>query len=197
MKRLLIATTSRDKLDEIRRVLADVPVDLVSLADVPAVPEPEETGVTFEENARLKALYYASHSQVMTVADDSGLEIDAMDGRPGVWSARFLGPAASYPERFAAISRALAAMPDAPRTARFVCALAVVDGARVVFETRGTIEGEVIDTPRGDRGFGYDPIFYYPPYRATLGEVSQELKLEVAHRGKAFRQLAGWLRSID
>lgn len=193
-KRLLIATTNQGKLREIRELLRDVPVDLASLNDIEEVPAPEETGETFAENARLKARYYAAHAGLPTVAEDSGLVIDALDGEPGIHSARFLWPDATYPERFAEISRRLAERPTAPRSARFVCALAVVDAGDVVFEATGIIEGEVADRPRGDRGFGYDPIFFYPPYGTTLAEVLQDAKLAVAHRGQAFRQLAGWLR---
>jgi XTP/dITP diphosphohydrolase len=194
----LVATTNPDKLREIRGILGGASVQLLSLKDLPPVAEPEETGATFQENARLKALYYDRHGSmrsVMTVAEDSGLVIDALHGEPGVYSARFLRPDATYPERFAEIYRRLAAMPAAPRTARFVCAVAIVRDGRVVYETTGTVEGEVADTPRGEHGFGYDPIFYYPPYGTTLGEVSEDAKLRVAHRGNAFRRVAEWLSS--
>ncbi len=198
MPRLLIATTNRDKLREIRAVLGDLP--LISLADLPHLPEPEETGTTFEENARLKATYYDEHATlvpsaqpILTVAEDSGFVIDALGGEPGVRSARFLGEHASYPDRFREIYRRLADRRDAPRAARFVCALAVVDQGHVVFETTATIEGEVADAPHGSGGFGYDPIFFYPPYARTLAEVTQAEKLRVAHRGQAFRTLREWL----
>jgi XTP/dITP diphosphohydrolase len=194
LNRLLVATTNPGKLREIRNLLADAPVDLLSLADLPPVPEPEETGLTFQENARLKARYYAAHAGMATVAEDSGLVIDAMDGEPGVYSARFLRPDATYPERFAEIYRRLAERPEAPRTARFVCALAVVDTDRLLFETAGTVEGEIADAPSGQGGFGYDPIFLFPPYGTTLADVTQPEKLAVAHRGKAFRTLAEWLK---
>jgi XTP/dITP diphosphohydrolase len=193
--RLLIATTNRDKVREIRSLLAEAPVDLVALSDVVTVSEPEETGETFQENARLKARYYAAHSGMLTVAEDSGLVIDALDGEPGVKSARFLRPDASYPERFAAIFERLARHADRPRTARFVCALTVVDGSRIAFETTGTVEGLIASVPAGTSGFGYDPIFYYPPYGATLAEVDEPRKLAVAHRGQAFRALAKWIRT--
>jgi XTP/dITP diphosphohydrolase len=203
VRRLLIATTNRDKLAEIRRILGDAAPELITLRERPAVEEPEETGASFEENARLKALYYdrvlASEAvdAAYTLAEDSGLEIDALDGAPGIHSARFVGHDASYPEKFAEIDRRLAERPHAPRTARFVCAVAVVHQGRVVFETRGTVEGEIADAPRGAGGFGYDPIFYYPPYGFTLGEVSAEQKMAVAHRGVAIRALADWLRAED
>jgi XTP/dITP diphosphohydrolase len=193
--KLLVATTNRDKLREIRVLLADLSVHLVALNEVAAVHEPEETGETFQENARLKARYYAAHSGMLTVAEDSGLEIDALDGEPGVRSARFLRPGASYPERFAAILERLTRRADHPRTARFVCALAVADADGIAFETTGTVEGLIAEAPAGTRGFGYDPIFYYPPYGATLAEVGDQEKLAVAHRGHAFRALASWIRT--
>jgi XTP/dITP diphosphohydrolase len=193
--RLLVATTNPGKLREIRELLRDAPVELVALSDLPPIAEPQETGSTFEENARLKARYYAAHAHLPTVAEDSGLVVDALDGGPGVLSARFLGADATYADRFAEIYRRLAARPDAPRTARFVCALTMIRDDVVVFETTTTVEGEIAAAPRGTGGFGYDPIFFYPPYGMTLGEVSQEAKLRIAHRGKAFRALAEWLRS--
>ena len=198
--RLIAATTNPHKLREIRRVLAGVPVEIATLADFPAVPEPEETGRTFQDNARLKALYYsqqlgAARGAALVVAEDSGLVVDALGGDPGVRSARFLRDDASYAERFAEIDRRLAERPGEPRTARFVCALAAAEGERIVFETTGTVEGEIGKRPRGGGGFGYDPIFYYPPYGRTLAEVSDEEKLRVAHRGHAFRQLSDWLRT--
>lgn len=197
MTRLLVATTNPHKIREIRGLLADAPVTLLGLADFPPVPEPEETGVTFEANARLKARYYDRllAPPGFTVAEDSGLVIDALDGEPGVYSARFLRPAASYPERFAEIFRRLAEHPGRPRTARYVAALALAHRGEIVFETTGVIEGEMAVTPRGSGGFGYDPIFYYPPYARTLADVSETEKLRVAHRGVAFRALAGWLRT--
>jgi XTP/dITP diphosphohydrolase len=199
MTRLLLATTNPNKLREIREVLADTRVELIGLSSLPPIAEPEETGLTFQDNARLKAFYYAGHAvqtaapRVATVAEDSGLIVDALDGEPGVRSARFLRPEATYAERFDEIYRRLAARPDRPRTARFVCALALVRDGELLFEATGTIEGEISDMPRGSGGFGYDPIFYYPPYGHTLAEVTDAEKLRVAHRGHAFRKLGDWL----
>lgn len=194
---LLLATTNPGKVREIRALLAGLDVDLLGLADFPPVIEPEETGDTFRDNAILKARYYATHARVLTVAEDSGLLVDAMDGDPGVRSARFLRPDASYAERFAEIERRLALRPAAPRSARFVCALAVADGAhdpqRIVFEASGVVEGEIAREASGGGGFGYDPIFYFPRYGATLAAVPEEAKLAVAHRGQAFRALRRWL----
>ena len=192
---LLLATTNRDKIREIQSLLSNAPVQLVGLGDVAPAAEPEETGATFEDNARLKARYYAAHSGLRAVAEDSGLVVDGLDGEPGVRSARYLGPDASYPERFAAIFKGLSEHPDRPRTARFVCAVAVADGDRIVFETTGTVEGVIAEKPAGSHGFGYDPIFHGPAYGATLAEVSEEAKLAVAHRGRAFRKLAAWLEA--
>lgn len=193
MKTLLVATTNPGKLREIRALMADVRVKLISLTDILPIEEPEETGATFEENARLKARYYAAHSGMCTVAEDSGLVIDALGGEPGVRSARFLRPDASYPERFSEIFRRLDAQPDRPRTARFIAAVACVDDGEVVYETTGAVEGEIARIAKGTSGFGYDPIFYYPPYARTLAEVSEEEKIAVAHRGIAFRKFARWL----
>ena len=190
---LLVATTNAGKLREIRDVLAGLDVEILGLHDVPPTTEAQETGATFQENARLKALHYAAAAPMLTVAEDSGLMIDALGGEPGVRSARFLGAEATYAERFAEIARQLDTRAHGARTARFVCALAAARGGTILFEATGTVEGEIAPAPRGSNGFGYDPIFLYPPYGSTFGEVSQEAKLRVAHRGQAFRQFKNWL----
>ncbi len=200
MIRLLIATTNPDKLREIRGILGRLPVEILTLRDLAPVPEPKETGATFAENARIKALYYdgclgaRDAERPYTVAEDSGLVIDALDGEPGVRSARFVRPDASYPERFAEIYRRLDERPARARSARFVCAVAVAHEGTVIYETTGTVEGNIATVPRGEGGFGYDPIFYYAPYGRTLADVTEEDKLRVAHRGEAFRRLAIWLK---
>ena len=186
---LLVATTSADKLREIRLVLAGLDVELRTLADVPPIPEPDETGATFWENARQKALAYSQASGLVAVAEDSGLAIDALGGEPGVRSARFLGAGTAYPERFDEIFRRLAATPGATRDARFVTALAVADGTTIVFETETRIEGALSPAPAGANGFGYDPIFFYPPLGKTTGEMTREEKTAVSHRARAFRDL--------
>jgi XTP/dITP diphosphohydrolase len=189
--RILIATTNRGKLGEIFPLLAGLPMEIQTLADYPLVDPPDETGSTFAENAAQKARFYAKATRALTVAEDSGLEIDALGGAPGVHSARFGGDI-SYPEKFALIEERLARLPDADRTARFVCALAVADGDRIVYQARGTIEGLIVPEPRGTGGFGYDPIFFYPPFGCTLAEAADR-KSSVSHRGKAFRQLRVFL----
>jgi XTP/dITP diphosphohydrolase len=188
MTHLLIATTNPDKVREIRGILAGLDVTLLTLADVPAGAPPEETRQTFEDNARLKALYYADASGLLSVAEDSGLEIDALGGRPGVESARFGGEQTTYPEKF----RLLYAAGAAGSAARFVCALALARGDHVLFTARGVVEGRIAPSPAGDGGFGYDPIFFYPPFGRTLAETASR-KSEVSHRAEAFRKLRGFL----
>jgi XTP/dITP diphosphohydrolase len=196
--KLLVATTNRNKLREIRPVLAHAAVELLTLADVPAIPEPAESGATFWENARQKALAYAAASGLLVVAEDSGLEVAALDGEPGVRSARFLGPEAPYPQRFAEIFRRLSTQSGATRDARFVTALAVARADTILFETEASIDGEIAIGPAGEHGFGYDPIFFYPPLRKTTGELTLEEKCSVSHRARAFRDFAAWLEiSLD
>jgi XTP/dITP diphosphohydrolase len=190
---VLIATTNRGKLREIFGILAGVPVTLHTLNDFPGVTEPEETGTTFAENAQLKAIYYAEATGLSAVAEDSGIEIAALDNAPGVQSARWHGN--DYAVKFAAIYRELAARGQRASAARFVAHVAVASGNRICFEATGTVEGEIALEPRGTHGFGYDPIFFYPPYGCTLGEVGGERKAAVSHRGKAFRQLRDALLS--
>ena len=191
---LLVATTNTNKVREIRQLLAGAPVQIVTLAEWPDVIAPEETGITFEDNARAKALYYAAATGALTVAEDSGLSIDALDGAPGVESARFGGVELPYPEKFALIADALRAKGDPESTARFVCAVVLVRDGQVLFETRGTVEGRIAREPRGSGGFGYDPIFFYPPYGQTLAEAG-DAKAAVSHRGEAFRALRAYLES--
>ena len=190
MGKLLIATTNPNKLREIRPLLSGLPWDLIGLAELDPIPEPEESAHTFWENARLKALAYAAGSGLMSVAEDSGLVIDAMDGEPGVLSARFLGASTPYPERFQEIFRRIEGR---DRTARFVTALAVAQGNSIIFETETTIEGEIARQPAGAHGFGYDPIFWYPPFACTTAQLPDREKAIVSHRARAFRDLRKWL----
>jgi XTP/dITP diphosphohydrolase len=197
--RLLVATTNPNKIREIRALLDGLPIELVTLDAWPNVPAPEETGRTFEENARQKALSYAAATGELTVAEDSGLEIDALDGAPGVESARFGGARTGYPEKFAMIYerlRAKGAGESIESPARFVCALALARDGRIVYETRGVVEGRIAPAPAGRGGFGYDPIFFYPPYGATLAEVTPDEKAAVSHRGRAFGALRDFLATF-
>jgi XTP/dITP diphosphohydrolase len=190
--KLLVATTNRGKIREIRGILADGPLELVTLDVWPDLGPPEETGRTFEENARAKAVYYADATGQLTVAEDSGLEIDALGGQPGIESARFGGASTTYPEKFAILYEALRAKGAVDSRARFVCALALVQGGEVLFETRGTVEGQIAREPKGEGGFGYDPIFFYPPLGRTLAEAD-DAKAAISHRGAAFRRLREFL----
>ena len=173
-----------------------MPFDLLTLADWPGLAAPEETGRTFEENARAKALYYAAATEQLTVADDSGLEIDALDGAPGVESARWGGADTTYPEKFALIYEALRTKGANESPARFVCAVALALDRQILFETRGTVEGQIAREPKGEGGFGYDPIFFYPPFGRTLAEIGDD-KSAVSHRGEAFRALRGYLEKTE
>ena len=196
---ILIATTNRGKIREILDALRGAPATLLTLSDLPAdLPEPDESGATFEENALIKARSYAYATRLPAVAEDSGLVIDALGGRPGVLSARY--PGADYAEKFRNLYAELAPHPR-PWTARFVCALTfvvpdqTVDAAAAppAFTSVGTVEGEIAPEPSGNHGFGYDPIFFHPPYGMTLGEVDTARKRIVSHRGAAFRQFKAWL----
>ena len=189
---LLLATTNRGKLREIQDLLAGLPIAIQTLADYPGIDAPDETGTTFGENARQKALFYAAYSGVLTVAEDSGLEIDALGGRPGVHSARYAGADSTYSEKFASVYRELSQVVTPDRSARFVCAIAAAEAGRVVFETTGVVEGEIAPAPKGEGGFGYDPIFFYPPFGTTLAEAGAR-KSTVSHRGVAFRELRRYL----
>ena len=188
----LVATTNPNKVREIRPLLAGLAIDLVTLADIATIPEPDEDAPTFWQNARIKALAYAKGSGLFAIAEDSGLEIDAMNGEPGVLSARFLGANASYPDRFTEIFRRLEGK---SRTARFVTALAVARGNTILFETETSVEGEIAEAASGAHGFGYDPIFRYPPFKQTTAELPDDAKAVVSHRARAFRDLRRWLRT--
>jgi XTP/dITP diphosphohydrolase len=188
---LLVATTNPGKLREIAGILAGVSPTLVTLNDRKPVEEPEETGATFAENARLKARYYAKATGLVSVADDSGLEIAALDNAPGVHSARWHGT--DYSVKFARIQELFRERGVQGSAARFVCAIAVARGDEILFEAEGTVEGEIVAEPRGTNGFGYDPIFFYPPFGRTLAELPPAEKAAISHRGKAFGKLREFL----
>ena len=192
---LLIATTNKGKLREITAILEGLPVVLHTLDEFPGVEEPEETGATFEANARLKAVYYSQATGMLTAADDSGLEIDALGGEPGVHSARWHGT--DYDVKFRKIRERLDAQGLATSAARFVCCVALARDGRVLHETRGTVEGRIADTPAGTNGFGYDPIFFYPPLNLTLAQLDRGQKSAVSHRGQAFAALRRYLTAAQ
>jgi XTP/dITP diphosphohydrolase len=189
--KLLVATTNPGKTREIREILAGAGVEILTLADLAPLPEPEETGTTFAANARLKALYYNAATGIPAVADDSGLEVEALDNAPGIHSARWHGT--DYAVKFAKIYELLMERGVGGSRARFVAALAFATDGRIEFETEGIVDGAIAPEPRGRHGFGYDPIFFYPPLGRTLAEVDGEAKAAVSHRGAAFRNFREYL----
>ncbi len=187
MKEILIATTNRGKVDEIRDLLEGLDCRVLSLNDLGRVLSVvEETGETFAENAMIKADYYHAQTGLITLADDSGLEVDALDGRPGVYSARYGGDGAGSAEQIKLLLDEMRGVPREKRTARFVCAIALSGpGLRDSFE--GRCEGVIAEEPRGEGGFGYDPVFIDIDLGRTFAELSREAKAARSHRGKALR----------
>ena len=194
MKEIMIATSNAHKVEEFREMLEPLGIQVRSLLDLEEKVEIEETGTTFAENAMIKALSVHERLGIPVISDDSGLEVDAMNKAPGVDSARFLGYDTPYEEKNQYI---MDQVKGKTRTARYVCAIAYVeeDGAGHVFT--GVVEGEIADHARGEKGFGYDPIFYYPPYGATLAEVSEEKKNAISHRGRALAQLIAYMKEAE
>ena len=197
MKKLLIATRNAGKLREYAQLLADLEIELLSPIDIGMDSvQVEETGDTFEENARLKALTYAQASGLPTLADDSGLEVDALDGRPGVHSARYAGPDATDEDRRRKLLAEMRDVPPGQRSARFRCtvALALPDGR--VWTADGVCEGEIAFEPRGEGGFGYDPLFIVSGDGRTMAEMAPDEKNLISHRGRALRAAMRFLRAV-
>ena len=197
MPRLLLATNNAGKVAEFRRLLDGCGWDLTTPADLDLRLEVDEDGDTYDANARKKALEFARASDLVTLADDSGIEIQAMGGEPGVRSARFLGPDASYPERFADIQRRLAGLRRDQWLARFVCVIAVADPASGAIRTaEGEVRGMIADKAQGEGGFGYDPIFWLPQHSCTMAELPQRQKDIISHRGRAVAPARQILREL-
>jgi XTP/dITP diphosphohydrolase len=193
---LLIATNNAGKVRELTGLLARLPVRLRQLSEFPEIKEVEETGETFAENASLKARLYGRQAGLWTLADDSGLEVDALGGAPGVLSARYAGPNATDEERNARLLAELALTGDERRTARFICAIALYDpatGASEIFS--GTCEGSIAKHPRGHNGFGYDPLFVPSGYSHTFGELSEAVKQQISHRSRALAAVRLYLNT--
>ena len=186
---LLVATTNPGKLREVRDVLATLPLRLLCLADLAPVPEPPEEGPTFEEIAIHKASYYASTTGCLTLADDSGLEVDALGVAPGVHSARYAGQPRDDAANNRKLIAALADVPLAQRTARFRCAVALADSKSLIGTASGFVDGIIVDKPVGSNGFGYDPHFYVPALGCTTAQMPPALKNSISHRGKALRNI--------
>ncbi len=192
MTKIIFATSNKDKMKEIREIITG-DYEVLSMKEAGITADPEENGSSFEENALIKARAIAAESGCLTLADDSGLEVDAMDKQPGIYSARFLGRDTDYVTKNNYIINQVAGLPEEQRTCRFVCAVAAVwpDGREKV--VRGTIEGYVAHEIRGENGFGYDPIFYLPEYQKTTAELDPEEKNAISHRGKALRMILPYL----
>jgi XTP/dITP diphosphohydrolase len=184
---LVVATLNRAKGRELLELLGDVPWSVRLLADVPGATLPEETGTTYRENALIKARAAARATGTLALGDDSGLEVDALGGEPGLYTARFGGPGLDDAGRYTLLLERLRGVPPPRRTARFRCVLALVDPAGREDVVEGTVDGIVAEAPRGRGGFGYDPVFFYPPLGRTFGELTSAEKHRVDHRGAAVR----------
>jgi XTP/dITP diphosphohydrolase len=182
---------------ELRALLAGIPFEIRTLADYPPMTMREETGTTYAANARIKARAVAAHTRALALGDDSGIEVDALGGAPGVRSARFGGTGLDDRGRVRHLLRQIEHVPDAQRTARFVCVIALVspDGRETI--VTGACDGRLTREPCGSEGFGYDPIFFYPPFDATFGEVPDERKATVSHRGRAAAAARAALMAMD
>jgi XTP/dITP diphosphohydrolase len=196
VKKLLVATHNRGKLTEYQEIFSDFGIELVTLDDVGIAEDVEETGTTFQENARLKAGYYASKSGLVTIADDSGLEVDALGGEPGVYSKRYAGEGKTDAQRNEYLLAKLREVPPEQRTARFRCVIAVAEpNGRVQFAD-GKVEGEIAFAPRGTNGFGYDPIFIVGGGQRHLAEFSSKEKNRISHRGDAAKKARPILKEL-
>jgi XTP/dITP diphosphohydrolase len=196
MPDLLLATQNPGKLDEMRLLADGLPFRVVGPREVGILDAPDETGASFLENARIKALAYARRSGLLTVADDSGLSVDALGGGRGLFSSRFGGERASDLERNQLLLEKLRGVPHERRGARFTSAIAVARADAVLFEVEENVTGFIADEMRGTSGFGYDPLFFYPPFGRTFGEVPRAEKDRVSHRGKAFARLRAFLAGM-
>jgi len=189
----LLATTNKGKVREIRRGLLGLPVTVIGLAEALPSLSYRERGASFLENARAKSLFYSRKWKGLTLAEDSGLEIDALGGAPGVRSARFSAPKPTDDKNNRKTLRLLGNVPSGERGARFVCAMVLAKDGRIIREIRGEVRGWIGLAGRGRSGFGYDPLFYYPPLRRTFAELRPAEKNTVSHRGRALRKLRAFL----
>jgi len=192
---LLVATNNAGKLRELRQIMAGLPIKLVGPSDLGIHLDVVENGTNFEQNAVIKARAYAEASGLPALADDSGLEVDALDGRPGIMSARYAGADASDEDRRQKLLQEMADVPPERRNARFRCVVALVWGGQV-YTAEGTVEGRITTEERGSGGFGYDPIFLLPDQGKTMAELSPEEKNAISHRGKAARKMRALLQRL-
>lgn len=189
MKQIIFATGNKDKMREIREIMADIDVEVISMKEAGIVVDVVEDGSTFEENSLIKAKAIAAHTDAIVLADDSGLEIDYLEKAPGVYSARFMGEDTSYDIKNQALIDKLEGVPKEQRTARFVCAIVAVLPNKETLVVRETMEGYIGYEIAGENGFGYDPIFYLDEFGCSSAALSREQKNEISHRGKALRAM--------
>ena len=192
--RLLVATRNQGKVVELAEMLGDLQISWLSLADIGPSDDVAETGSTFEANAILKAKEYAAQSGLLTLADDSGLEVDALDGRPGVHTARYGGPGLTPSQRYRALLEELEDVPQGERGARFRCVVALAKPEGVVGTAHGVCEGTIAMEPAGDGGFGYDPVFFIPDWGKTMAQLPATEKHRISHRGRALAAITPLLR---
>lgn len=197
MIELLIATQNAGKIREIEELLTNLPIKIRTLREFENIIEPQETGATFSENAVLKAAHYAKKTGILALADDSGLEVAALDGAPGIFSARYAGENATDGERIAKLLAELGETKDANRRARFICAMAIVNINGVTeYLAEGVCDGQIALSPTGKNGFGYDPIFIPTGFSTTFGEIPKEIKQKISHRARAASKIVGFLRDF-
>jgi XTP/dITP diphosphohydrolase len=197
IKELVLATRNRHKGEELAALLGDLDIRIRTLADFPDAPEVEEDGATCEANAIKKATVISQSTGLPAVADDTGLEVEALGGRPGVYAARYAGEDATYEDNCRKLLQELAGVPRDKRTARFVTVAAIAVPGEAVQVTRGVLDGYITDSASGSRGFGYDPVFFVPEVGATLADITAEQKNQISHRAKAFLQAKAILRSCQ
>ena len=193
--KIVLATKNKDKIREIKKILSDLPVEIKTMADFEGIPDVEEDGATLEENAIKKATEFHKFTGLPAIADDTGLEVDALNGAPGVYSSRFAGEEASYEDNRKKLLRELENVPEAKRGAQFRCVVAFADGSRRM-TTEGIVRGKILQEERGDSGFGYDPVFWVPEFEKTFAEIDLEKKNAISHRGIAFRKMKAELKIL-
>lgn len=193
---LLVATRNNGKIDEYSELICDLSVDWLGLEEINLPLEVEETGATFLENAILKATKFATASGLLTLADDSGLEVDALDGKPGVHTARYGGEGLTPIERYKLLLKRMEGVPTISRTARFRCVIALASPDGLIGTTEGVCEGRIADSPAGSGGFGYDPVFYLPERKKTMAELASNEKHQISHRGRAIRKMTPLLSRV-
>ena len=194
--KIILATQNQGKVRELRELLVDEDIEVLSLLDIPDWEEVEENGVTFAENAALKAREAVRRTGLIALADDSGLEVDALDGAPGVYSARYAGEPKDDERNIDKLLHLLEMIPENKRTARFRCALVMATPFGEEYLTEGAVEGRILTQRRGSDGFGYDPVFYLPEFARTMAELTLTEKNTLSHRAQAFRKVVPMLRTV-